>query len=76
MTCLGVLERGERGDDNGTCLKEGGLIEMSITVLHSRAAPSHFQFSQRTDNIGASLIVFSPEVSNRSRNGKVHCATN
>ena len=30
MTCLGVLERGERGDDNGTCLKEGGLIEMSI----------------------------------------------
>ena len=40
MTCLGVLERGKRGDDNGTCLKEGGLIEMSITVLHSRAAPS------------------------------------
>jgi hypothetical protein len=40
MTCLGVLERGERGDDNGTSLKEGGLIEMSTTVLHSRAAPS------------------------------------
>ena len=30
MTCLGVLERGERGDDNGTGLKEGGVIEMSI----------------------------------------------
>jgi len=40
MTCLGVLERGERGDDYGTSLKEGGVIEMSTTVLHSRAAPS------------------------------------
>ena len=48
MTCLGVLERGERGDDNETGLKEGNLIEMSTTVLHSRAAlsleylPVHF----------------------------------
>ena len=48
MTCLGVLERGERGDENETGLKEGGLIEMSTTVLHSRAAlsleylPVHF----------------------------------
>ena len=33
MTCLGVLERGEQGDDNETSLKEGGLIEMSTTVL-------------------------------------------
>ena len=40
MTCLGVLDRRERGDDNGTSLKEGGLIEMSTTVLHSRAALS------------------------------------
>ena len=40
MTCLGVLDRGERGDDNGTGLKERGVIEMSTTVLHSRAAPS------------------------------------
>ena len=40
MTCLGVLERGERGDDNGTSLKERDLIEMSTTVLHSRAALS------------------------------------
>ena len=23
-TCLGVLDRGERGDNNGTNLKEGG----------------------------------------------------
>ena len=34
MTCLGVLERGEQGDGNETGLKEGGLIEMSTTVLH------------------------------------------
>ena len=40
MTCLGVLDRGERGDNNGTSLKEGGLVEMSTTVLHSRAALS------------------------------------
>ena len=40
MTCLGVLDRGERGDDIGTSLKEEGLIEMSTTVLHSRAALS------------------------------------
>ena len=41
MTCLGVLKRGERGDDNGTSLKEGGGIEMSTTVLSiTRAAPS------------------------------------
>ena len=40
MTCLGVLDREERGDDNETDLKEGRGIEMSTTVLHSRAAPS------------------------------------
>ena len=39
-TCLGVLERGDRDKDNDTCLKEEGGIEMSTTVLHSRAAPS------------------------------------
>ena len=33
MTCLGVLDRGERGDDNETSMKEGGGIEMSTTVL-------------------------------------------
>ena len=33
MTCLGVLDRGKRANDNGTSLKEGGLIEMSTTVL-------------------------------------------
>ena len=39
-TCLGVLDREERDKDNETDLKEGGEIEMSTTVLHSRAAPS------------------------------------
>ena len=39
-TCLGVLERGDRDNGNETGLKEGGGIEMSTTVLHSRAAPS------------------------------------
>ena len=33
MTCLGVLERRERGDDDETGLKEEGVIEMSTTVL-------------------------------------------
>ena len=40
MTCLGVLDRGERDKDTETDLKEGGGIEMSTTVLHSRTAPS------------------------------------
>ena len=40
MTCLGVLDRGERGDDNGTSLKEGGLIEMLTTVASIRDARS------------------------------------
>ena len=39
-TCLGVLERGERDNYNETGLKERGVIKMSTTVLHSRAAPS------------------------------------
>jgi len=39
-TCLGVLERREREKDNETGLKEGKVIEIETTVLHSRAAPS------------------------------------
>ena len=39
-TCLGVLEREDRDKNNATGLKEGGGIEMSTTVLYSRAAPS------------------------------------
>ena len=40
MTCLGVLDRRERGDDNETGLKEGGVIKMSTTVLPLRDARS------------------------------------
>ena len=40
MTCLGVLERGERGDDNETSLKEERVIQMSTTVLPLRDARS------------------------------------
>ena len=40
MTCLGVLDRGERGDDTETGLKERGGIEMSTTVLPLRDARS------------------------------------
>jgi hypothetical protein len=39
-TCLGVLDRGDCDKDNETGLKEGGEINMSTAVLHSRAAPS------------------------------------
>jgi hypothetical protein len=46
MTCLGVLNRGERGNDNETSLKEGGVIEISIySAFHIRDAPlslSHY----------------------------------
>ena len=58
-TCLGVLDRGERDKDNETDLKEGGVIKISTTVLHSRAAPSlkyllrldQLQRSKRPHNI-------------------------
>jgi len=39
-SCLGVLDRGERDKYNEKNLKEGGVLEMSTKVLHSRAAPS------------------------------------
>ena len=37
-TCLDVLDRGERDEDNETGLKERGGTEMSTTVLHSRCS--------------------------------------
>ena len=37
---MGVLDRGERGKDNETGLKEGGGIEMSTAVLPLRDARS------------------------------------
>ena len=38
-TCLGVSDRGDRDKDNKTSLKEGRVIQILTTVLHSRAAP-------------------------------------
>ena len=40
MTCLGVLDREERGDDNETGLKQEGGIKMSTAVLPLRDARS------------------------------------
>ena len=40
MTCLGILDRGERGNDNETGLKQGGGREIEITVLPLRDARS------------------------------------
>ena len=39
-TCLGVLDREDREKYNEIGLKEGKVIEIETTVLHSRAAPS------------------------------------
>ena len=41
-TCLGVLERGDRENDDETNLKVVGGIEMSTTVLPLRDAPLSF----------------------------------
>ena len=43
-TCLGVLDRRERDKDNETDLKEGGGIEMSTAVLHSRCSLLRFEY--------------------------------
>ena len=40
MTCLGVLDRGDRDKYNETSLKEEGGIETSTTVLPLRDARS------------------------------------
>ena len=47
MTCLGVLNRGEQGNDNETSLKEGGGIEMSTTVLPFAMLAPSFKYSPR-----------------------------
>ena len=40
MTCLGVLERGDRDKGNATGWKEGGGIERSTTVPYMRCSLS------------------------------------
>jgi len=43
-TCLGVLDRGERNNDNETGLKEGDGMEMSTTVLSIYAIARSLRF--------------------------------
>ena len=48
-TCLGVLDRGERDNNNETGLKEGGVIEMSnyiasIYAMHALFALNTYLF--------------------------------
>ena len=44
MTCLGVLDTGEWDDENETSLKEGGIIEISTTVLSITRCSLSFAF--------------------------------
>ena len=50
MTCLGVLDREERGDEKGTSLKEGGGIEILTTVLSIYAMHASLRFLYFTYN--------------------------
>ena len=52
-TCLGILNRGERGDDNETSLKEGRGIKMSTTVLsiYAMHAPSLEYLHERLNTL-------------------------
>ena len=43
-TCLGVLERGDRDQDNEIGLEEGSGIEMSTTVLSIYVMHALFRF--------------------------------
>ena len=63
-TCLGVLKRGESGNDNETGLKEGGGIKILTTVLHSRAAPSLCEYSPPS---AANYVYIDTPYSNFSR---------
>ena len=72
-TCLGVLDRGERDKDDETCLKEGGVIEMSTTVLHSRAAPSLEYLLSVSDVFDLKLLNSSTNISIFSSNSET-CA--
>ena len=47
------LDRGERGDDNETSMKEGGGIEMSTTVLSIYAMHALFRLNYLLLDVGA-----------------------
>ena len=60
-TCLGVLDRGEQGDDNGTSLKEGEELEMSnYSAFHNTRCTLSFAFEYLpSSNILTSSSAFS-----------------
>ena len=61
MTCLGVLERGEQGDDNVISVKEGGGIEMSIySAFHKRECTLPM-LDNNNDFISSIIIISSEE---------------
>ena len=77
MTCLGVLDRGERGDDNGTGLKEGGGIEMSTTVLPLRDARSlRFEYLQHFIFAWCRTVIHTSYLSTVSSHNVVHMLCN
>ena len=59
MTCLGVLDRGERDKNNETGLKEGGGIEMSTTVLSIYAMHVLFALKYLPANLARSRKYFA-----------------
>ena len=76
MTRLGVLDSRERDKYNERDLKEGGVIEMSTTVLHSRAAPllEYLPLNKcfRIKIISRSCVsIYEKLVGNRKREKKV-----
>jgi len=48
MTCLGVLDRGEGGDDNEIGLKEERVLKISTTVLPYTRCSLSFAFCSYT----------------------------
>ena len=60
-TCLGVLDRGEREKDDETGLKEGGVIEMSTTVLpYTRCTLSSLKLLTNIFSAHFCLDIFFP----------------
>ena len=58
-TCLGVLDRADCDKNNETGLKEGGRIEMSTTVLHSRCTLFRLNTYLRFVAMFASVATFN-----------------
>ena len=55
-TCLGVLDRGNRDKDSEIGLEEGGGIETSTTVLHSRCSLLRLKYLPADDCLEVDLL--------------------